>query len=82
MNEPIERQERRPHLSVRVNQENPNHHLWNNHGTWWFHATVHAHGHRKERLRLSLKTKDQGEARRKRDRVLQLLDQPGKEVAA
>ena len=27
-------------LSVRVNRKNPNHHLWNNNGTWWFHCTV------------------------------------------
>lgn len=79
--EHIGKHDGRPHFSVRVNQDNPNHHLWNNHGTWWFHATVHRHGHRKERVRLSLKTKNRQEARHQRDRVLQVLAQPGKEVA-
>ncbi|MDG2125918.1 MAG: hypothetical protein P8J87_19620 [Verrucomicrobiales bacterium] len=37
-------QDRRPRFSVRVNEGNANHHLWNNHGTWWFHATVHRQG--------------------------------------
>ena len=28
-------------LSVRNNPANPNHHLWNNHGKWWCHLTLH-----------------------------------------
>ena len=28
-------------LSLRVNDANENHHLWNNNGTWWVHYTVH-----------------------------------------
>ena len=27
--------------AIRVSAENPNHHLWNNHGTWFLHYTVH-----------------------------------------
>ena len=43
-------------LSLRTNAQNPDHHLWNNHGTWWCHLTLHtAHG-RKHRVRCSLKT--------------------------
>jgi hypothetical protein len=28
-------------LSLRVNTENPNHHLWLNNGTWFIHYVVH-----------------------------------------
>ena len=48
----------------------PNHHLWNNHGTWWVHATVLRGGVRQERVRRSLETHDLAEARRRRDRFL------------
>jgi len=48
---------------------NPNHHLWNNHGTWWVHATV-LRGVVQERIRQSLRTKDPVEARRLRDEFL------------
>lgn len=48
----------------------PNHHLWNNHGTWWIHYTVH-HGPTKERVRQSLATRCLNEARRKRDALFE-----------
>lgn len=51
---------------------NPDHHLWNNNGTWWVHATVIHRGLVQERVRRSLKTTDVVEARRRRD--LFLLD--------
>ena len=57
-------------LAVRVSVTNPNHHLWNNHGTWWCHFTVHRPDFTKERIRLSLETRDLLEARRVRDRIL------------
>jgi hypothetical protein len=54
-------------LSLRTNAQNPDHHLWNNHGTWWCHLTLHtAHG-RKHRVRCSLKTASVEKARQKRD---------------
>ena len=28
-------------LAVRTAEENPDHHLWNNRGTWWCHFTLH-----------------------------------------
>jgi hypothetical protein len=28
-------------LAIRLNPGNPDHHLWNNNGTWWCHYTVH-----------------------------------------
>jgi hypothetical protein len=60
--------------SVRVNPGNPNHHLWNNHGGWWCHYTVHFPDHTVERIRLSLKTGDLGVARGRRDRLFAALE--------
>jgi len=44
----------------------PNHHLFNNNGTWWVQITFHR-GAISERVRHSLKTRNVTEARRKRD---------------
>ena len=52
---------------IRVRTENPNHHLWNNHGTWFLHYTVHPTPFTKERIRRSLGTKDIAVARERRD---------------
>ena len=52
---------------IRVRTENPNHHLWNNHGTWFLHYTVHPTPFTKERIRRSLGTKDIEVARGRRD---------------
>ena len=57
-------------LSIRLNSDNPNHHLWNNHGTWWLHYTLHLPDHTKKRIRKSLHTQDVEEARRLRDKFL------------
>jgi hypothetical protein len=54
-------------LGIRVRPENPNHHLWNNHGTWFLHYTVHPTPYTKERVRRSLGTKDLNVARARRD---------------
>jgi hypothetical protein len=56
-----------PSLGIRIRQENPNHHLWNNHGTWFLHYTVYPTPLTKERVRRSLGTKDLATARRSRD---------------
>ena len=42
--------------------DNPDHHLWNNHGALWCHYT-------KRRVRLSLQTSDVRQARILRDRL-------------
>ena len=55
---------------ARDDSPNPNHHLWNNHGTWWAHATVIHGGIRQERIRHSLGTRDVIEARQRRDMFL------------
>jgi hypothetical protein len=52
---------------IRVDAENPNHHLWDNHGTWFLHYTVHPTSFTKERIRRSLGTKDIQVARERRD---------------
>ena len=59
-----------PQLSVRVNPGNPNHHLWNNNGTWFIHYVIYPTPITKERIRRSLKTKSVDEARAIRDAVL------------
>jgi hypothetical protein len=58
-----------PQLSLRTNLENPNHHLWNNNGTWFIHYVVHPTPITKERIRKSLGTKSLAEARAKRDAI-------------
>lgn len=57
-------------ISMR-NCNNPNHHLWNNNGSWWLVLTVHKNDFTKERIRRPLKTTDVEYARAKRDYVLQ-----------
>jgi len=52
---------------------NANHHLWNNHGSWWCHYTLQAPGGSAKRIRHSLKTADLEQARARRDRILQAL---------
>lgn len=49
---------------------NPNHHIWNNNGTWWCHYTVHHDDYTKERVRVSLGTNDVQIARALRDFLL------------
>jgi hypothetical protein len=55
------------HSSIRTAADNPNHHLWNNHGTWFLHYTVHPTPFTKDRIRRSLGTKDLELARSRRD---------------
>lgn len=50
---------------------NPDHHLWNNRGTWWCHFTLHRPDYTAERIRVSLRTRDREEARLRRDELLQ-----------
>ena len=55
--------------------ENPNHHLWNNNGTWFVHFTIYPSEHTKERVRRSLETRCVVEARRRRDVLLSTIPQ-------
>lgn len=57
-------------ISRRQKSSGPNHHLWNNHGTWWLHCTLHLPDFTKWRLRRNLRTSDLHTARQLRDRIL------------
>jgi len=54
-------------LAIRLTKENPDHHLWNNNGTWWCHYTEHLSDYTKRRVRRSLRTADRAIARFLRD---------------
>ena len=56
--------------SLRINEHNPLHHLWNNHGTWWIHYTEHLADFTKRRIRKSLGTPHLAVALRLRDELL------------
>lgn len=60
-------------LSVRIPVANPDHHLWNNNGTWFVHYTVHLPDYTKQRVRASLRTKGRDLARRRRDELFEKL---------
>ena len=57
-------------LSVRVRSNNPDHHLFNNHITWWCHFWAIAGGIRQERFRINLHTRSRSRARTLRDSLL------------
>jgi len=59
--------------AVRIDTANPRHHLWNNHGSWWCHFTVHLPDHTKYRFRTFLGTARLQEACKLRDALLALL---------
>lgn len=60
-------------LASRGQQNNPDHHLWNNRGTWWCHFTLHKADYTSERIRVSLKTHELLVARQRRDELLASL---------
>ena len=53
--------------ALRVSEANPNHHLWNNNGTWFIHYTVHQPDFTKARVRRSLRTRRLETALQRRD---------------
>jgi hypothetical protein len=57
-------------LAIRIDKANPNHHLWNNNGTWWMHYTVYPSPVTVERKRRSLRTRELPKARILRDKFL------------
>ncbi len=61
------------HLAIRPARGNPNHHLWNNNGTWFVHYTVHPDRIRAERRRESLQTRSLRIARQRRDSLFATL---------
>lgn len=63
--------------AIRIADANPDHHLWNNNGTWWIHYTLHLPDYTKQRVRRSLSTRRSNIARRRRDEIFaDLLSQP------
>ncbi|MBG31266.1 MAG: hypothetical protein CMI31_14915 [Opitutae bacterium] len=54
---------------MRIDHDNPDHHVWDNNGTWWLHYVVYPTRATAERRRVSLKTKILEEARSRRDRI-------------
>ena len=56
--------------SIRIHADNPDHHLWNNNGTFWCHYTLHLRDYTKRRVRRSLKTSNIKHARKLRDQLL------------
>jgi hypothetical protein len=66
----------------RAQADNPNHHLWNNHGTWFLHYTAYPTPFTKERVRRSLGTKDLRVARSRRDTFFAHLNCHTKGAAA
>ena len=59
-----------PTASIRVLPDNPDHHLWNNNGTFWCHYTLHFPDYTKRRVRQSLGTPCLKIARKLRDQIL------------
>ena len=59
--------------SVRISDENLNHHLYTNNGTWWLHYTAYPINNISQRIRQSLKTRNVALARNRRDVVLKDL---------
>lgn len=68
-------------LSIKIDTENPDHHLWNNHGTWWVHYTIHQPDYTKRRVRVSLETRHRHEARQRRDTLFAHLKAEGVRTA-
>lgn len=61
-----------PQLARQVRPDHPNHHLFDNNGTWWCQVTIHE-GPTSRRARFSLKTNDLPTARQRRDRIFAAL---------
>ena len=61
-------------LAVRIDPAHPNHHLWDNNGTWFIHYTVYPTPVTSERVRKSLRTKSLKNARVFRDRLFASLE--------
>ena len=66
-------------LSIRINPENPRHHIWCNNGSWWVAYVLHFDG-RKRRIRRALGTSCPNEAIRRRDALFARIERDGEEV--
>jgi hypothetical protein len=59
--------------SLRIDPDNPDHHLYRNNGTWWIHYTRHLPDYTVQRVRHSLRTRDRAAARLLRDQLIAAL---------
>lgn len=50
----------------------PDHHIWNNNGTWWCHLSVGRKRGPAKRVRFSLCTHSRKEARERRDLIMRV----------
>ncbi len=48
----------------------PDHHIWDNNGTWWAHFSITRRRGPAKRVRVSLCTKNLEEARERRDQIM------------
>ncbi len=62
--------------------DNPNHHIWLNNGTWFCKFKIHSVDGRPQRINKSLKTHSEEEARIRRDQMMSTYDAPCQDVAA
>ena len=62
-----------PRPAIRENPANPDHHIWNNNGTWYIHFTLYDTPYTAVRIRRSLRTRCREEARRRRDEIFAWL---------
>lgn len=62
--------------------DNPNHHIWLNNGTWFCKFKVHSAEGRPKMINKSLKTHSEEEARIRRDQMMSTYDAPCHDVAA
>jgi hypothetical protein len=62
--------------------DNPNHHIWLNNGTWFCKFKVRSADGDIQNINKSLKTHSEEEARIRRDQMMSTYDGPGHDVAA
>lgn len=62
--------------------DNPNHHIWLNNGTWFCKFKVHSADGLPKMINKSLKTHSEEEARIRRDQMMSTYDGPGHDIAA
>ena len=63
-----------PTPAVRINPDNPDHHVYSNNGVWWIHYSIRTDPRFKsQRVRASLGTRSLETARERRDAILTQL---------
>ena len=61
--------------SLKIDESNPNHHIWRNGRYWCIHFVVRYNDKSSQRIRRSLKVENVEETRMKRDKILKRLMQ-------